>query len=294
VATRTLTILAAACTLAACAGTGATPEPPPARTSQALPATGGPRHAGDLVVDAAARPALETGRRLRLHVNGSLDRGERRTWAGIEVPDFVELAAGSAELSLLDREGDTYFALYREPFGSGRCSYEKPTDCRLVARLYVANGTSVEVVLNDFLPPHAALEVQDARLADGVLYFNQVCDEAESPGAGELAACGTVTALQLQPARVLWRSVPFVSKQEFRLRGSHVLTAYNRAAAPDSDDVYLLQRADGRVVASRDVVREDGFWGFKDRPDGAVEVVFHHLSLALDGTALERGELVSR
>jgi hypothetical protein len=56
--------------------------------------------------------------------------------------------------------------------------------------------------------------------------------------------------------------------------------------------VFLSRRIDGEVVASENVVSEDGFFGYKEVPGDGLQIIFDHLTYQYDRRALRRGALV--
>jgi len=87
------------------------------------------------------------------------------------------------------------------------------------------------------------LEVQDIRLADGVLYYNEACQSYSREAQGQ---CSSLVAVDPRARRVLWRTAPLTSNGRFRLRGCYIVAGYGFTAEPDS--VYLVERGSGAVV----------------------------------------------
>lgn len=150
---------------------------------------------------------------------------------------------GTLELFLLDPADGGHLAFYREPYGLGSCSLGGNANCAYVARLYTAAGTLAwSVTLGELMSRRDALEVQDIRLADGVLYFNEACQSYSSDARG---ACSSLVAVDPNAHRVLWRTDPLVSNGRFVIRGCYIVAGYGFTAEPDA--VFLVDRGTGAV-----------------------------------------------
>ena len=200
-------------------------------------------------LDDARTPPLDpqTGR-LRSHVTGQLSADARRmsgrTWNGGEVPSFVPRTLGTLELFLLDAADAGYLAFYREPYNLQSCQLSGAGNCAYEARHYDQRGQlRWKVALNDILSRPDHLEIQDIRLAGGVLYFNEAC-QSYAEGAG--GRCSSLVAVDPAARKVLWRTPPLVSNGRFAVRGCYVVTGYGFTA--EADHVFLVSRASGQVL----------------------------------------------
>lgn len=184
--------------------------------------------------------------RLRSHTTGPLTSNHRREWTGDEVPDHVEQKLGTLELFILDRADGGVLAFYREPYGLGSCQLGSATNCAYVARFYESSGRMAWTLpLNSVLSRPDHLEIEDIRLAAGVLYFNEAC---QSYAADAQGTCSSLVAVDPRGAQVLWRTRPLVSNGRFRLRGCYIIAGYGFTAEPDS--LHVVERATGKVVQS--------------------------------------------
>jgi hypothetical protein len=204
------------------------------------------RTSGDLTVESPPRRARGSFRgRLRTHVEGALGAGSPRVWVGVDVPAYVELAVGPAELFLLDPLGEEgHLAFYRAPYGAGRCTLGETANCDYAATLYDTKGkVRWTVALSDLLSVPDRLEIQDIRYAGGVLYFNEACQSYARESGGK---CSSLVAYDPVGRKVLWRTVPLVSNNVFLPLGDFLIAGYGFTAEPDH--VSIVRRTDGKVL----------------------------------------------
>lgn len=180
--------------------------------------------------------AAAPGLRLRTMV-----RPADHLWIGPDVPSFVPLEVGTSELDLLDaRPGGGWVATYRERFDL--CSGSK--NCATVVKLFDAYGKETDSVsLKPLLSRPDQLEVQDVRVADDVLYFNEACQTYSREAGGK---CSALVAYDLATKKVLWRTRSLVSNNELRVVGAYVVAAYGFTGEPAS--ITVLRRKDGAVM----------------------------------------------
>jgi serine/threonine protein kinase len=95
------------------------------------------RRGGGLVV---LSPPTTAAGATRGHVQGAATAGAERSWVGPEVPSFVELTMGRAELDLLKRQDGGWLASYRTPAGLPGCAPEQLQGCPAGQRLYDKDG----------------------------------------------------------------------------------------------------------------------------------------------------------
>jgi hypothetical protein len=220
------------------------------------------RHEGDLTVPVEPRP-LAAGflGRMRHHSDGSLTAGSARLWFGPPVPRFVPLHEGTSELHLLERDGEGWAAVYRDPYGAGSCDLSGPTNCRVVVTGYGPCGERRwSHDLTSVLSRSTHLEVQDVRAEGGLLYFNEACQGYAREAGGQ---CSSLVAFDPTAGRVLWRTKPLVSNNRLLVLGDYVVAGYGFTA--EADHVSLVRRRDGVVVhrqplaaAHEDLVVEGG------------------------------------
>lgn len=192
--------------------------------------------------DDSASPPLDPQPELRLRTHAGTLLA-KPTWIGAPVPDYVARTSGEAELLILDDADGGHLALYREPYGSGSCAAGGAANCGYEARFYDRRGQVAWALrLGDFLSREEHLEIQDIRLAAGVLYFNEACQSYSSGAGGD---CSRLVAVDPRKRRVLWRTEPLVSNGRFRIRGCHVITGYGFTSEPDA--LFVVDRATGKV-----------------------------------------------
>lgn len=166
-------------------------------------------------------------------------------WIGPDVPAYVPLEVGTSELDLLDaRPGGGFVATYRERFDSRGVG---KGNCATLVKVFEGDGTeSASVSLGPFLSRRDQLEVQDVRMADGVLYFNEACQTYSREAGGR---CSALVALDLAAKKVLWRTPSLVSNNEFRVVGPYIVAAYGFTGEPAR--ITVLRRKDGAVMDAR-------------------------------------------
>jgi hypothetical protein len=184
------------------------------------------------------------GGRLRSQINGVLSGANGRTWAGPPVPDYIPMKLGTLELFLLDKADGGRLAFYRDPYNLSSCTLGGSANCAYIARFYDKRGAMQwELGLNDLMSRGDHLEVQDIRLADGVVYFNEAC---QSYSSGANGTCSSLVAVDPRAGKVLWRTAPLTSNGRFRLRGCYIVAGYGFTAEPDS--LFLVDRSTGSVL----------------------------------------------
>ena len=197
-------------------------------------------------LDDLAQPPLDIQpeRRLRMHAAGVLSGAGGRTWEGEPVPEYVPPSIGTLELWLLDRADGGHLALYREPYDLHSCTLSGADNCAYLVRWWDGGGKlRWSIDLSAVLSRHDSLEVQDLRLVDGVLYFNEACQSYSSAAQGQ---CSSLVAIDPRKSRVLWRTQPLVSNGRFRVRGCYVIAGYGFTG--ERDNVFLVDRGSGAVL----------------------------------------------
>lgn len=256
--------------------TAASPDPPPPGACDPY-AELEDRQAGDLFVP--ARPtrdlAAERGGRLRSHVRGRLDANSPDMWVGPPVPLFVPLTDGRAELLLLDEADDLLVATYRDPYEAGGCTLRAPGNCDVVVRAFDRCGAPRwRVRLNDHMSRPDHLEVQDVRLEDGTLYFNEACQSYSREAKGR---CSALVALDPAAGALRWRTPHLVSNGRLLLDGAFVVTIYG--FSQERPHVHVVRKLDGKVLLKQRI--EPANWDLRAHEDGHLQVaafgdIHHH------------------
>jgi hypothetical protein len=193
--------------------------------------------------DDLAQPVVDVnpGGRLRTHRGGPLTTAG--TWIGPAVPATVPTNIDTLELFIADAADGGTLALYREPYNRKSCALSGHKNCAYEAQFYDKHGLAWSLHLNDILSMKEHLEVQDIRLAGGVLYFNEAC---QSYAQDANMQCSRLVAVDPARKKVLWRTDPLTSNGRFRVRGCYIVAGYGFTAEPDN--MFVVDRGSGRVV----------------------------------------------
>jgi hypothetical protein len=156
------------------------------------------------------------------------------------VPGYVPRTRGAEQLWIADSTRAGWLAFYRTP------PEPEWRNSSFTAALYGPDGTvRWTLPLNPLLSRTTQLEIQDIRLGDdGDLYFNEACQTYARDADRQ---CSGLLRVDPVPGRVVWRTAPLISNNVLLLEGPFVIAGYGFTAEPDS--LYLVARADGRVVA---------------------------------------------
>lgn len=227
----------------------AAPAPAPAwpgAVSPCAPQAAAPpvRSVEGVVVHSPAHTETQApGLRLRTHV-----RPRDRVWIGPEVPAFVPLQAGKSALDMLDRQGTSYVATYREPFTSCGAG---PKNCASEVRIFDCSGNAIVAApLHPHLSRATQLEVQDVHYDGTTIYFNEACQTYSRDAGGR---CSSLVALDPVAKRVLWRTPSLTSNNWFVVARDYIVAAYGFTSEPGS--VRIVRKKDGAIM---DAKRLDG------------------------------------
>ncbi len=207
------------------------------------------RTGGALTVHAPPRKSKRpVGSRMRAHVDGGLSANSARVWVGPQVPGFVPLVEGTAELFLLGHQSDgSFLAFYRDPYDASSCALSGNDNCAYVATLFAHCGEVMwSIALNDLLSRPDQLEIQDIQLEGGTLYFNEACQSYSKDAKGK---CSALVAVDPDANEVLWRTKPLVSNGVFFVAGDYIIAGYGFTA--ERDTLSIVRRADGRVMGTQ-------------------------------------------
>lgn len=207
------------------------------------------RTGGKLTVHAPPRKSERPfGSRMRTHVDGSLSADSPRVWVGPQVPGFVPLVEGTAELFLLNHESDgSFLAFYRDPYGASSCALSGNDNCKYVATLFAHCGeVKWSIGLSELLSRPDRLEIQDIQLEGDTLYFNEACQSYSKEAKGK---CSALVAVDPVANEVQWRSKPLVSNGVFFIAGDYIVAGYGFTA--ERDTLSIVRRSDGRVMGKQ-------------------------------------------
>lgn len=186
---------------------------------------------------------------MRTHVEGSLAASSPRNWIGPQVPGFVPLVEGTAELFLLEHQPDgSFLAFYRDPYDASSCGLSGGNEnCDYVARLFAHCGEVMwSFSLTDLMSRPDQLEIQDIQLEGDVLYFNEACQSYAKDADGN---CSSLVAVDPSAKQVLWRTKPLVSNGVFFISGDYIVAGYGFTA--ERDTLSIVRRSDGRLMGAK-------------------------------------------
>ncbi len=204
------------------------------------------RTGGSLTVHAPPKKSTRTFLgRLRSHTDGALSATSKRVWTGPQVPGFVPLTEGTMELFLLDHQPDgSFLAFYRDPYGAGSCTLGDHRNCDYAATLFAHCGeVRWSIALSDLLSRPDRLEIQDIRLGDGTLYFNEACQSYSKEAKGK---CSALVAVDPDTTQVLWRTPNLVSNGRFFIADDYIVSGYGFTA--EKDKLRVVRRTDGKIM----------------------------------------------
>ena len=191
-------------------------------------------------------PVTETfpGGRLRSQGDGPLTG-----WQVPEAPEFIPAYVDSLDLFLVEPADGGYFAFYREPYDKGSCKLGGSVNCAYEARHYDKRGQlRWKLRFDELLSRKTHLEIQDIRLAGGVVYFNEACQGYSAAAKGK---CSSLVAVEPKSQRVLWRTPALTSNGRIALRDCYVIAGYGFTNEPDA--LHVVDRASGTIVQTIDV-----------------------------------------
>ena len=208
------------------------------------------RKAGTLTVHAPPDPdERRFPGRMRNHVDGALTLDSPRLWVGPQVPGFMPLMDGTKELFLLEREGDVFVGLYRDPYGASSCDLSTPRNCDYSVLAFNACGDALwAFALAPLMSAGKHLEVGDMRYVDGIVYFNEAC---QSYAKQAKRKCSALVAFDPASTEVKWRTKNLVSRGPFLVLDQYIVSGYGFTA--EKDFLYIIRRSDGEVVGKVDL-----------------------------------------
>ncbi|MBS2016705.1 MAG: hypothetical protein JST00_27725 [Deltaproteobacteria bacterium] len=194
---------------------------------------GGARAASPPTKAATIAPGL----RLRTH--------DHQGWFGPAVPGFVPKQLADMKLDLLDRQGTSWIAVYREATFDA-CGLEK-RNCKAEVRIFdESGGELVTLPLNPFLSRRTKLEVQDVRYDGTTVFFNEACQSYSREADGK---CSALVAVDPYQKKVVWRTTNLVSNNWFVLAGDYVVSAYGFTG--EKAFIRVVRKKDGAIMDTK-------------------------------------------
>lgn len=118
-------------------------------------------------------------------------------------------------------------------------------NARFRAALFSPGGERLwELELNRFLSRPDHLEIQDVRLVDGALFFNEACQSYSREAEGR---CSSLVRVDPERGTAAWRSRPLVSNDIFIPHDRFLVAGYGFTSEPDS--LFLVERSTGEIAA---------------------------------------------
>jgi len=243
---------------------------------------------GLVIMSPSPTQAPPPGLRLRTMV-----RPADRLWIGPDIPREVPFEVGELKLDLLDaRPGGGWVATYRERFEPCYARGEHANCGTLVKIFDKANTEVVSLSLDSFLSHKDHLEVQDVRFvasgAGGALYFNEACQSYSSEAGGK---CSALIAVDPFAKKVLWRTAPLASNNEFLVQGDYLVAAYGFTGEKAS--IRIVRRSDGKVMEQQPL-QHTNFEMFTSKDTLSVEMyyTFGRANFRMEGFAGAAPKLV--
>jgi len=154
-------------------------------------------------------------------------------------PGFIKKHRNGLDLFILDRIEKGYMAFYRSALSSSTYLFE--------AVIYSPKGNVVaEISLSNLIHSKYALEVQDIRYKEGILYFNAPSPTYAFTTKGRSAA---LYAYDLTEKKLLWRSRYLISNNIFLVEDDYIISGYGFSG--ERDYLYFIDRSSGKVLLKK-------------------------------------------
>lgn len=166
-----------------------------------------------------------------------------RRYVPPNLPSFVPLKYNNLPLFIADETPEGWLAFYKGDCGGlgDVCQYE--------AALFDLDGEQAwSLGLNQFLQQRRFVEIQDIRLHEGKLYFNEACATYSDEVDG---ACSYLVRVNPEREALEWRTPPLTSNNIFIFHGPYVISGYGFTAEPDA--LYLIDQESGSILTEADL-----------------------------------------
>lgn len=186
-----------------------------------------------------------------------------------ETPSYVNRTHDDLPLFLADETTDGWLGFYK-----GKCGGLGEV-CDYRAILYGPTGTSRWTLdLNQFLTRDRFVEIQDLRLHDGALYFNEACATYSDEAEGQ---CSYLVRVDPEYREVDWRTPALTSNNIFIFADPYVVAGYGFTA--EDDFLYLVEQRTGRIADRSEL---DSAHEYLEVQDGTLYVVTYRSVYAFD------------
>ncbi len=166
-----------------------------------------------------------------------------RLWIGPDIPAHIPLEVSELKIDLLDPTPDGgWVATYRERYSVCQARGQD-SNCKAIVKIFDKAKLTASVSLDTYLSRPDHLEVQDVRYAGGTIYFNEACQSYSSEAGGK---CSALVALDPSAKKVLWRTGPLISNNEFRVFDKYIVAAYGFMKEPAA--IRIVRRSDGKIM----------------------------------------------
>jgi hypothetical protein len=192
-----------------------------------------------------------------------------RRYVPPDTPSYVARSQDDVPLFLADETDEGWLGFYK-----GNCGGLGDV-CDYRAVLYGSTGTPRwSLDLNSFLTQDRFVEIQDIRLHDGALYFNEACATYADETDGQ---CSSLVRIDPEFKDVLWRTPPLTSNNIFIFADPYVVAGYGFTAEPDA--LHLVEQRTGRIATQADL---DSAHEYLEVQDGTLYVVTYRSVYAFD------------
>ncbi len=184
-----------------------------------------------------------------------------RTHIPNDKPWLIPSRVDQLELTILDRHGDRWLALYRSPLGDEEYHY--------ITRLYSSWGKVIwELVLDDYISYPHDTEVQDIRYDGTHLFFNAACKTYAKESNYQ---CSSLICLDPLAQNIKWQTRDLVSNEIFLVEDSFIVASYGFTDEPD--DVSLINKSTGQLLDKKQLKSALDYMEIKD---GSLFLIDYH------------------
>lgn len=186
-----------------------------------------------------------------------------------DTPSFVDRTHDDLPLFLADETDEGWLGFYK-----GNCGGLGEV-CDYRAILFGPTGASRWTLdLNQFLTRNRFVEIQDIRLHDGALYFNEACATYADEADGQ---CSYLVRVDPEYREIDWRTPALTSNNIFIFADPYVVAGYGFTA--EDDFLHLVEQRTGRIAARTEL---DSAHEYLEVQNGTLYVVTYRSVYAFD------------